>query len=272
VSGSFLEDVVARVRESVASADYGEGVPAVALPRPPSFKAAVERERHAGALVVEYKRASPGATVPLPPSRTIEAFVAATDVEGVAGYSCLATRHGFDGAPERVAELVARTRRPVLFKEFVVGTAQLDVARRTGASAVLLIARLEPAGLLDRPLRELASEARARGLEVVLELHDSAELSRVDGVAPDVTGVNVRDLASLALDRPTAFATIEAARRAGLAPLLGLSGVDGPPAANEFWSRGCDGLLVGSAVARSDDPKRLLASLRRPPGPGAEGR
>lgn len=268
MSGSFLEEIAPLVRRDAGAPAYEDGVPARPPARRPSLRRAVERERAGGALVVEYKRASPGAAPPLPAPRSVDEFARATDVAGVAGYSCLATAARFDGSPGRVAELAARTSRPVLFKEFVLGPRQIEVAARTGAAAVLLIARLETAGLLARPLGELARLSRDAGLEVLLELHDPAELSRADGVPADVYGVNARDLATLRLDRVTAARTLAAARGAGLRPLLGLSGVERPEDARRFWDAGCDGILVGSAVARSAAPGPFLASLRRPT-PGA---
>lgn len=262
---SSLAEIVGSASAAASHPRYVEGVPAHRTRPPASLRAAVVREAREGALVVEYKRASPSSAAALPAPRSVEEFVRATDVDGVVAYSCLATAPGFDGAPAHVAELAARTERPVLFKEFIVHERQLEVAQRTGASAVLLIARLETERLLERPLAELARQAHRRGLEVLLELHGSAELSAVDGLEADVYGVNTRDLATLALDRSTAYGTIEAAVRQGLRPLLGLSGVEGPSDARELWSRGCDGLLVGTAVSRSPEPARLLASLRRPP-------
>ncbi len=264
MSPSFLEESVARVHADLAAGTYGQGVPARRTVTPPSLRQSLERERQRGALVVEYKRVSPGAKSPLPPPRSVPEFLRLTARPGVAGYSCLASAHGFDGSSARVAELVGQTARPVLFKEFVVAPEQLAVAERTGAAAVLLIARLATQRLLDAPLEELSEEAHRRGLEVLLELHEPAELSQADGVAADVYGVNTRDLATLELDRPAAFATLEAARRRGLAPLMGLSGVESAADAHEFWSRGCDGLLIGSAVARTSDVGALLGSLRRP--------
>jgi len=269
VSGSFLAEVVPHVRAAIADPAYERGVPRLPPQPPPSLRRAVERDRPVGALLVEYKRASPGAATPLPSPRTVAEFVAATEGPDVTGYSCLATAHGFDGSPALVAELASRTPRPVLFKEFVIASRQVEIAARTGAAAVLLIARLEAERLADEPLAELAHAAHRRGLEVVLELHAPAELSRVAGVEADVFGVNARDLASLRFDRPTAEATIDRARALGLAPLVGLSGVDGPEDAQRFWSHGCDGLLVGSAVARRAAPAPFLASLHRPPGGAA---
>ncbi len=262
----FLAEVVTHVRAEAASPRYELGVPRRRQVPPRSLRAAIEREAREGALLVEYKRSSPGYRGALPPPRSVPEFLRVTTAVGVAAYSCLATAHCFDGAPARVAELAAATPRPVLFKEFVLNTHQLDIAARCGAAAVLLVARLERDGLLDVPLAELASEAHRRGLEVLVEVHDAAELSRVDGVGADVFGVNVRNLVTLELERPTALAALDSAARRGLRPLLGLSGVEGPKEAAEFWSHGCDGILVGTAVARAEDPRALLADLRRTGG------
>lgn len=263
MTASFLAEIAERVRAEVASPAYLQGVPPTPPSGRPSLRAALERERGRGALLVEYKRASPGATRPLPPPRSAPEFVRATDIDAVVGYSCLATAPSFDGAPARVAELARLTAKPVLFKEFILGPRQIEVAARTGAAAILLIARLEEKGLLDRPLRDLARDAHARGLEVLVEVHRASELSRLGDVSADMFGVNVRDLDTLKLDRPAARASLDAARAAGLRPLLGLSGVEGPAEAEAFWEAGCDGLLVGSAVARSPEPAHFLASLRR---------
>jgi indole-3-glycerol phosphate synthase len=267
VTEGFLDTILREVRSDIRRADYLRGLP----PRPssgrrPGLKAAIERERARGALLVEYKRISPGQAEPILPRRSPKEFLRVTDVDGVAGYSCLATRPRFDGAPEDVREIVRRTDRPVLFKEFVVDPVQLEAAARAGASAVLLIARLETDGRRDAPLAALARGAHDRGLEVLLEFHAPPELSRAEDVAADVYGVNARDLDRLSLDRTTADATLSAARERGLRPLLGLSGVQSPPDAARLWAAGADGLLVGTAVARAAEPAAFLAGLRRGAG------
>jgi len=84
-------------------------------------------------------------------------------------------------------------------------------------------------------------------------------------VAADMYGVNVRDLDTLTIDPATAEATLGAAAAAGRRPLIGLSGVERPEDAARFWDRGADGILVGTAVARSSDPGKFLDSLARDP-------
>ena len=264
----FLREVVAATAEATRSPQYLHGVPSERASSPPSLRQAIEQEAHRGALLVEFKRVSPGQSDPRLPVRSPREFLRSAAVPGVAGFSCLATVPFFEGSPGDVAELVRATDRPVLFKDFVVGTAQLDVASRCGASAVLLIARLARERLLERPLEVLARVAHDRGREVLLEFHRKAELDDALGVDADMYGVNVRDLDSLVIDRPSALTTLAAADRKGLRPLLGLSGVATPEDATRFWDAGVDGILIGTAVARSSDPALFLAALGRPSARG----
>jgi indole-3-glycerol phosphate synthase len=224
----------------------------------------VERDRERGSLLVEFKRNSPGSAEPRLPVRSAEEFVRVTSPAGIAGYSCIATAHRFEGSPDDVRELAEATDLPVLFKDFVIDPVQLEVAERVGASAVLLIARLESTGGLRASLAELARDAHARRLEVVLEFHERSELKQAAGVSADMYGVNVRNLDSLRMEPEVAAETIRAA--GDLRPLLGLSGVGSADDARALWALGVDGILVGSAVARAADPSTFLASLRRPAG------
>lgn len=257
----FLEGIVRRTQAAIAEPSYLAGLPAEGPRTRPSLRAALERDRSVGGLIAEFKRRSPGAADPELPRRTTAEFLAVLEPTPLSGYSCLAAGPEFDGRPLDVWELASHTSRPVLFKDFVVDPVQLDAAARSGASAVLLIARLETLDLLEVPLSELARAAHARGLEVLLEWHERTELRRTEGVAADMYGVNVRDLDTLQVRRNVAAETLRAAE--GRTPLLGLSGVDGPERAREFWELGADGILVGSALARAPDPARFLEGLRR---------
>lgn len=259
----FLAEIVHENEAKIRAPDYVAALPARPRSAAPSFRAAVERDRDRGALVVEYKRVSPGRPEPVLPERSVARFVELVGPAAPTALSCLATIPRFDGSPSDVRELATAAALPVLFKDFVVAERQIEVAARTGAGAVLLIARLATEGLLRAPLSALADSAHRHGLEVVLEYHSRAELSRVGDVPADVYGVNVRDLNTLRLDPSTAQETIRAAREAGLHPLLGLSGVESPSDAQRFWEQGVDGILVGSAVARSPDPAGFLSTLRR---------
>jgi len=258
----FLAETVAATRRAIRDPHYLEGVAAGRGRAGASLRAAIERDRERGALLVEYKRVSPGSSVPDLPVRSVEEFVRSVRDADPTGFSCIASVPHFRGSPADVAVLRRSTDRPILFKEFVIDPIQLDAAERAGASAVLLIARLGGNAPGAVPLASLARDAHARGLEVLLEFHARAELNRADDVEADMYGVNVRDLESLRIEREEAESTLRAAQR--LRPLLGLSGIEGPREAGRFWQLGVDGILVGTAVARSPDPISFLRSLRRP--------
>jgi len=263
----FLDEIVRATRETVASPTYLSGLgPRRTRERSIRMSDAIRRTGASGAVLVEFKRVSPGSASPALPARTPAEFVRLAEPGGVVGYSCIATVPRFDGAPADVAALASATSRPVLFKDFVVDRVQLDAAVRAGADAVLLIARLASEGFLEVPLPELASEAHARGLEVLLEFHQKAELRQAVDVGADMFGVNARDLDTLRMEPDVAESTLRAAT--GLRPLLGLSGVSSSSDARRFWNAGADGILVGSAAARSGDPAAFLRSLHRGSGGG----
>lgn len=256
----FLDPILAAVRADVARPDYAKGLPERPAHRPPSLRTAVEGAPGSWALVVERKRRSPGSSAPDLPERTLEEFVRLVEHSRVDALSCLATRPSFRGSPEDVAAVVDRTRLPVLFKDFIVDPRQIDAARRSGASAVLLIARLESERRIERALSDLADRAHAAGLEVLLELHSVEELKVAATLSADLYGVNVRDLDTLSFRPEVAQATFFALARSG--PILGLSGVEGREEARRFRRWGAGGILVGSAIARSREPEALLAELR----------
>jgi indole-3-glycerol phosphate synthase len=260
----FLAEVVASTRRAVSEPGYGGDAGRLPSTHPPSLRAAVVEKSRSGALLAEFKRRSPGAAVPDLPIHDPGEFVRRTGEADLAGYSCLATALCFGGSPADVARVASATARPVLFKDFVIDPAQVEAAARTGAAAVLLIARLETEGLLRTPLASLAERAHELGLEVVLEWHDRAELRRTESVPADVYGVNVRNLDTLAIERDTARGTL--AEATGFRPLIGMSGVQGPAEAGWFWDAGVDGILVGTSLARAPEPRIFLESLRRSAG------
>jgi indole-3-glycerol phosphate synthase len=258
----FLSDLLPKVRAQIDDPTYLDGLPETPTLRAPSLKEAVVGARNGWAVLVERKHESPGSTESKLPEASMDRFVAWTKSGGADGLSCLATSPAFRGSPREVAELVRRSGLPVLFKDFVIDPIQVEAAYRSGASTILLIARLESGGFLEIPLRELAMMARARGLEVLLEIHGPDEWIIADEVAGDFFGVNLRDLDTLQFRPEVAEETFQVAGTHR--PLLGLSGVASPADADRYRLWGANGLLVGSGFARASDPAAFLRALRVP--------
>ena len=108
---------------------------------------------------------------------------------GAAALSVLTEPEHFDGSTENLRRVRDAVDVPVLRKDFVLREAQLDAV---AADVVLLIARF-----VGDDLPTLLSAARARGFDVLVEVHTREELARAVEAGADVVGVNNRDLARL---------------------------------------------------------------------------
>ena len=145
---------------------------------------------------------------------------------------------------------------PLLRKDFVVDEYQLLEARAAGADAVLLIV----AALDGDELRSLQRAASALGLEVLVEVHDSAELEAALASGALLIGVNNRDLRDFSVD-------IERTERLmGEVPdgvtVVSESGISAPEQLQRLSGRGVAGVLVGERLMRAADPAGALKALR----------
>jgi indole-3-glycerol phosphate synthase/phosphoribosylanthranilate isomerase len=140
----------------------------------------------------------------------------------------------------------------VLRKDFLLDRGDLEVSRRAGADAVLLIAALHA----PRELARLYREASGMGLGVLLEVHSREDAARAAAVRPRFTGVNSRNLNDFTVDpaHPIALRSVLTWDTTAVYE----SGVTCAQEARAALSSGFDGLLVGEAVMR--DPG-LIPSL-----------
>jgi indole-3-glycerol phosphate synthase len=206
-----------------------------------SFPAAVERTAASGRVpvVAEVKPTSPTTEGrrEADPVALAESMVAG----GATAISVLTEPEHFGGSLESLRRVREAVDVPVLRKDFIVRTAQLD---RVRADLVLLIARFVD----DLP--GLVQAATDRGFQPLVEVHSRAELARAVEAGASIVGVNNRDLASLTVD----LETFE--RVAPAAPdevtLVAESGITAPAEARRMRAAGADALLIGSAIMDGD--------------------
>ncbi|MEA2585675.1 MAG: indole-3-glycerol phosphate synthase, partial [Thermomicrobiales bacterium] len=140
-----------------------------------------------------------------------------------------------------------------------VGDYQIAEALAYGADAILLIV----AALDQRTLTDLLTAARERGLGVLVEVHDEAELARAADAGAEVIGINNRDLHTFHVD----LAVTE--RLAPLAPpetvLVGESGIFTVADAARLAAVGVDAILVGESLIVSPDRSAAVAALAGAP-------
>lgn len=217
-----------------------------------SFAAALRG--HTVAVIAELKRRSPSKGA-INEGLDVSERAAEYAAAGAAALSVLTEPVRFGGALDDLRAAGRAVRIPLLRKDFIVSRLQLLEAREAGASAVLLIARALP------PERRatLATEARALGLEVLLEVRDEHELELALRIDHAVIGINNRNLETLVIDDSVS------ARLLPLVPASRIavyeSGVNSRAAVERAASLGADAVLVGSSLSASADGGRAAREL-----------
>ncbi|MCQ4312585.1 indole-3-glycerol phosphate synthase TrpC [Pseudomonas stutzeri] len=202
---TVLEKIIARKREEVAerrgrvSLAELERLAAAADPvRGFAWSLQEQVRNKQPAVIAEVKRASPSKGV------LREDFVPADIAQSyeAGGATCLSVLTDIDffqGADAYLQQARAACKLPVIRKDFMVDPYQVIEARALGADCILLIV----AALEDARMAELADVAKAQGLDVLVEVHDGAELERALRLETPLVGVNNRNLHTFDLSLET---------------------------------------------------------------------
>jgi len=219
------------------------------------FLAALKTNASGGAIVAELKRASPSSGL-IARSFDPVAIARLYDAAGSDAISVITERDHFLGELAYLDEVRAVTTRPLLRKDFIWTRYQVAQSAAYGADCILLIA----GGVDDRALQESMDEAAAYGLDVLVEVHDEADLQRAIGAGARLVGINNRNLRTLETDLavsehllPKVPAEIFAISESGMRDASDLA---------RLRAAGARGFLIGEALMQSDDPGALIAVLR----------
>lgn len=176
-----------------------------------------------------------------------------------AGASCLSVLTDveyFGGSPEDLVAARSAVDIPVLRKDFTVSPNDVCDARIMGADCVLLIV----SALDDSELADFSQLAHEVGLDVLVEVHDEAELDRaMSHSRGDLIGVNQRDLVTFEVDQQRAVRV--AAHMEPETVKVAESGVRGRPDALALAEAGFSAVLVGEHLVTAGDPGAALADL-----------
>ena len=256
MSVTYLDKILDRHRE-MAAADTRSVERLIdearAMPSGRGFRAALVANTKLG-VIAEIKRRSPSKgdiNIGLDPAELAAIYEAG-------GASCLSVLTDVDGFGGSVDDLQSARRAcslPVLRKDFTVSELDVLDARLMGADCVLLIA----AALDTVQLAEFHALAIDIGLDVLVEIHDEAELEHALEADATLVGVNQRDLVTFQVDHKRAV------RMGGVIPdsavKVAESGVRGADDARLLEAAGYGAVLVGESLVTSDDPKRALVEL-----------
>jgi indole-3-glycerol phosphate synthase len=205
-------------------------------------------------VIAEFKRRSPSAGTLRETPDLIE-IVSAYERGGAVAVSILTEGPNFGGALEDLSSARAACELPLLRKDFIVDPYQLYEAVAAGADAVLLIV----AALTQAELAWLHGEARAVGLDALVEVHDREELHRALEVGAEIVGVNNRDLRDFSVEVERTETLMDDVP-AGVT-VVSESGIGRAEQVRRLRERGVQAVLVGESLMRAVDPAAALAEL-----------
>jgi indole-3-glycerol phosphate synthase len=257
--GGVLDQIIAARCARMASARTTAGagtesdVPRDGRAKRSSLARALSRETSTN-VIAEMKSRSPSKGVlrrEFDPVAIADAYVKA----GAAALSILTEEDFFGGSLDHLRAVRAGTALPILRKDFLFTRSDIEESVAAGADAVLLITAI----LDDDLLENLIQAASEFGIDPLVEVHSSDELTRAIRANARLIGVNNRDLRTFSVDLRTSL------RLAGEAPanvaLVAESGISTAEDVRRLRSAGFDGFLIGEHFMRSDDPGQALSRL-----------
>jgi indole-3-glycerol phosphate synthase len=206
-------------------------------------------------IIAEIKKASPSKGII---KEDFDPIVIAKAYEegGADSLSILTEPHFFKGDKEYLGMVRRYVNMPLLRKDFIIDKYQLVEALVYGADYVLLIAK----ALSRKELKELYDYALHLGLEVLVEVHDKADLIKAMFAGANIVGINHRNLDTFEMDMKLCEKLIPLIPNGKI--IVAESGINDHETLKELSKMGADAFLVGEHFMRQDDITKALRALK----------
>lgn len=245
----FLEEIVGGVKQLVSSGYYDVKIENIRRTENSLKNAILARRGHA--VIAEVKPATP-TRGRLTENLNIEEYVKSVEKAGVVGLSIITQPRRFEGSLNNLRAARESTSLPLLMKDFVISTPQIEAAERLGANVILLIQGIFDSKLALESEEALISEAHDNGLEVLNEVNTIQELTRAANSGSDMLGINHRNLRTLQIDMTLTQRLLEHPTAKEMVTVAE-SGIMGPEDARRYFQFGADAILVGSYLMQAED-------------------
>lgn len=206
------------------------------------------------AVIAEVKKASPSKGViceDFDPVRIAKSY----EKHGAACLSVLTDEKFFQGSEAYLDAARDAVKLPVIRKDFIVDAYQVYESRAMGADCILLIA----ACLSHDEMQSLTALAYELGMDVLIEIHNQAELDKVIGIPVRMLGINNRDLHTFDVDLQTTITL--AAQLPDELLVITESGIADNSDVALMNAHGIYSFLVGESLMRHPKPGEKLAEL-----------
>ena len=198
-------------------------------------------------VIAEHKRRSPSKAV-INQSLNVQDVAKGYEQAGVCGMSVLTDTRFFGGNLDDLLLARASCEIPLLRKDFIIDTYQILEAKAYGADVILLIAAV----LTQQQIKDLSLRAKELNLEVLLEVHNEAELYKAMMPSLDMIGVNNRNLKTFKVDLKNSQ------NLSNIIPddfvKVSESGISSVEAINDLKHYGYQGFLIGENFMKSENP------------------
>ncbi len=206
------------------------------------------------ALIAEVKKASPSKGIIRADFDPVQ-IASAYQSTGATCLSVLTDQPYFKGTDEDLEAVKNHAHIPVIRKDFMLTPYQIFESRALGADCILLIM----AALDDTTAKILYASATDLGMDVLIEIHDEAELERALKLDPMMIGVNSRNLKTLEVNLQTAFSLVQKIPASIIR--VAESGISTYAQLKSLFEAGYDAFLVGESLMKEDDISMAVRKL-----------
>jgi indole-3-glycerol phosphate synthase len=210
------------------------------------------------AIISEFKRSSPSKgeiNTALDPAEQASSYVK----YGASAVSVLTDNRFFKGSISDLEAVRNVINVPILCKDFIIDSIQIDIAKNAGADIILLIV----AAMDEEMLNNLYHYAIKNNLEVLMEVHNEVELEIALRTGAKLIGVNNRNLKTFEVDLGVTEKLAPIVKKSG-AYLISESGIKTLDDVKRVVKAGVNGILVGEMLMRAENLASTLQEMKLP--------